>query len=296
MLFSGGLDSILAVKILEKQRIAVLALIFQSYFFSSQKAREAAEKNGIKFRVEDISEDHLKIVKNPHYGRGRAMNPCIDCHLLMIKKAGETMEKEKFNFVATGEVLGQRPMSQNKRALELIERKSGIAGRLLRPLSAKLLPETEAENKKIVNRGELLDIKGRSRKKQIELAEKYKVKYYPSPSGGCILTKKEFGVKLNELLGKKKTVYPSDLAILKFGRHFWEGKAHIVVGRNKEDNKVIKKLAEKSDTRIELKKFPGPLVLVRNRNARAIKKAKELLKKYSKYKDNKNLEFKECKY
>ena len=296
MLFSGGLDSILTVKFLEKQGIDVLAIIFQSYFFGSQKAEESARKNSIKFRVENISKDHLKIVKNPQYGRGRAMNPCIDCHLLMLQKAGKIMKKENFDFVATGEVLGQRPMSQNKRALELIDRKSGIAGKLLRPLSAKLLSKTKIEEIGLVNRERLLDLEGRSRKRQIDLAKKYKIKYYPSPSGGCILTEKEFSEKLKKLLEKAKSPHSSDVALLKTGRHFWEGKSHIIIGRNKNDNEVMEKLVGKGDVLIKLANFPSPLALIRHKNSRSIKKAEELVARYSKYKNNKNLKFEKCEY
>lgn len=282
VLFSGGLDSILAVKVLEAQGIDVLALIFQSYFFGSRKAEENAKKNGIKCRVEDISPEHLEIIKKPKYGYGRAMNPCIDCHLLMIRKAGEIMKKKKFDFVATGEVLGQRPMSQNKQSLEIIDKNSGIVGKLLRPLSAKLLPETEVEKNGSVDRENLLDLRGRSRKGQIVLVKKYGVKYFPSPSGGCVLTEKEFGIKLKKLLENSKTPRPSDLALLRIGRHFWENESHIVIGRNEEDNNIIQKLAEKGDILLELKDIPGPLTLIRNGDDESVEKAKELAGRYVK--------------
>lgn len=295
-LFSGGLDSTLAVKVLEAQGIDVLAIIFQSYFFGPKKAKENAKKNGIKIRIVNISPEHLKMVKNPKHGYGRAMNPCIDCHLLMIRKAAEIMRKEKFDFIATGEVLGQRPMSQNKQALEIIDKNSGAAGYLLRPLSAKLLPETEAEKSGLVNREKMLDFSGRSRKNQLALAKKYHLKYIPSSGGGCVLTEKEFSAKLKKLLEKARNPRPSDLALLKLGRHFWEGKAHIIIGRNEADNEAIEELAEKGDVLLELKDIPGPSALVRKSNKKVVEKAKELIKKYSKSKNYKTIEFKICEF
>jgi len=161
-----------------------------------------AEQLGIELLIKDISRDQLNTVKNPRYGHGNALNPCIDCHGLMFRVAGELAklvgEEKKFDLVATGEVLGQRPFSQNKEALKKVEKLAGVD--ILRPLSAKLLSETVYEKKKLVNRSKLLDIAGKSRKRQLELVKKYGVKYFPSPAGGCRLTENEFGVKVKQLL------------------------------------------------------------------------------------------------
>ncbi len=221
VLFSGGLDSILTVKILQEQGIKVTGLVFVSYFFDSQLADKAARELKIKLKKFDFSEEHLRIVKKPKYGYGKTMNPCLDCHLLMLKEAKEIMEKEEFDFVATGEVLGERPMSQNKQALELIEKESGLKGYLLRPLSAKLLEPTLIEKKRLVKRDKLLDISGRSRKKQIALAKKWGVKEYPTPAGGCLLTDPQFGQRLKELLARWPQAEGNDIQLLKLGRHFW---------------------------------------------------------------------------
>ena len=286
VMFSGGLDSILAAKILEEQGIEVLCVNFKSYFFDERLAVEMAKKFGFKLRVIDFSKEHLELVKNPKYGYGKAMNPCLDCHILMLKKLKEIMEKENFDFVATGEVLGERPMSQTKKALKIVEEESSLKGYLLRPLSAKLLEETIPEKKKLVDREKLFDIKGRSRKRQIELAKKFGIESYPTPAGGCLLTDLEFGKKLRELLKIFPNCDGNDIELLKNGRQFWLGKIKIVVGRNEEENLNLKKLARENDVLVELTNYPGPLTLIRNYGEKkisklAIEKAKELTKYYS---------------
>ncbi|HUD08910.1 MAG TPA: hypothetical protein VMQ48_02350 [Candidatus Saccharimonadales bacterium] len=290
VLFSGGLDSILAVKILEGQGIEVTALTFTSYFFDAQQAEKSARENKIKLKIVYFSDAHFDIIKKPKYGRGAGMNPCIDCHLLMLVQAKKIAKKENFDIIATGEVLGQRPMSQNFRALELIERKAGLVGKILRPLCAKALPETEMERKQkspraklLVDRTKLYGISGRSRKNQIELAKKYKIKYFPSPAGGCILTEKEYSKKLAELIEKKKKIVSSDLQLLRVGRHFWIEKTRIILGRNHEENLALKKIAEKNDVLIEPEDVPGPTALIRGKKNKAVLDyTKKLLLKYTK--------------
>jgi len=209
VLFSGGLDSILAVKVLQEQKIDVTAMCFRSYFFNENKAQKAAKEIGVRLIIKDFSKKHLVMVKNPKYGYGKNMNPCIDCHLMMINTAGKSIRKnfwhrfnykKKYDFVATGEVLWQRPMSQNINMLELIEKQSCVKGYVLRPLSAKLLAETIVEKKGLVDRKKLLDISGRSRKRQLKLVEKYKIKNFENAGGGCLLTDYSFGNRLKELL------------------------------------------------------------------------------------------------
>jgi hypothetical protein len=297
LLFSGGLDSILAAKILERQGIEVAALAFAGYFFDAAQAKKSAEDNGIKLIVEDFSEPHFKVVKNPRFGRGAGMNPCVDCHLLMLTLAKKIAAREKYDIIATGEVLGQRPMSQNARTLALIEREAGLSGRILRPLSAKVLPETEYEKMGIVNREKLGGFSGRSRKEQLELAEKFGVENFPSPAGGCILTDKEYSKKLRELLEMKKSPDKSDIELLRIGRHFWADGAKIILGRNHKENLKIKELADllagalakegKGDILIEPKSVPGPTVLVRGKSdEKVVDSAKKLLLKYTKGADN----------
>ncbi len=291
-LLSGGLDSILAVKILQEQGIEVTGLCFVSYFFDSKSAEAAAKRLKIDLKIVDISDEHLEIVKNPRYGYGKNINPCIDCHLMMLRKAKEILfgngrlSDSRPCFVATGEVLGERPMSQNKQALKLLERESGLNGYLLRPLSAQLLKPTIPEKDGMVDRSKLLDISGRSRKRQIDLAKKRGFKDYPTPSGGCLLTDLSFSKRLKELFGYWPNCAGNDIKLLKLGRHFWAKDAQIVVGRNEKENKEIKKLSQKDDVLIE-PDFPGPTILVRSKGKilkKSLKKAEELMRKYSKKK------------
>jgi len=292
VLFSGGLDSILAVKILERQGIDVTALTFVSYFFGAEQAKKSAKENEISLIIKDVSKGHFGIVKNPYFGYGTGMNPCVDCHLFMLEEGKKIARKEKFDFIATGEVLGQRPMSQNRGALALIEKKAGLEGKILRPLSAKVLPETEIEKAGMIDREKLLGISGRSRKGQMELAKKYGIKNYPTPAGGCILTDQEYSRKLRELLEKIKIIKPSDFELLRIGRHFWVGNTKIILGRNHEENLQIKKIAEKDDAIVEPKSFSGPTAILRGRIIRKnIEFAEKKILQYSKKIEKKNVKF-----
>jgi len=290
LLFSGGLDSILAAKILKRQGIDVSALTFVSYFFDAEQAKKSARENNIKLRVEDFSGEHFKIVKKPRFGRGAGMNPCIDCHLLMLKQAKKIAGREKFDIIATGEVLGQRPMSQNAEALKLIEREAGLVGKILRPLSENVL------HRRAKLSGGMYGISGRSRKGQIALAKKYKIKKYPSPAGGCILTDKEYSQKLCDLLEKSGKIKSGDITLLRLGRHFWRGKVKIILGRNHAENIALKKLAEKGDLIIEPKDIPGPTALVRGEKIEVFMEAakdtaKEKILQFIKKGDSKKFEF-----
>jgi len=288
VLFSGGLDSLLAKKLLEKQGAKVTTLSFKSYFFNAAQAD----------KVVDFSKEHLRMVKNPKYGYGKSVNPCIDCHALMLKKAKGIINREGFDLVATGEVLGERPMSQNLKALKTVEEQSSLKGYLLRPLSAKLLEPTVPEEKGIIDRSKLFDISGRSRKRQMELAKRWGIKKYPQPAGGCLLTDLEFGKKLKELFEINPRCDGNDVELLRYGRHFIQGKTKIIVGRNQEENDKIKKLARKGDILVEMKNYPGPLTLIRNYsknkiNQKFIKKAEDLTQYYStKTRDIEGVKFK----
>lgn len=264
LLMSGGLDSMLAAKLLMDQGIEVFPVCFKSFFFGSDAAKTASDRLGLPLRIVDFSEDQLKIVKSPRYGRGAAINPCIDCHLLMLVKAREIMEKEGYDLVATGEVLEERPLSQNKRSLELIEQRSGLSGKLLRPLSAKLLPVTEAETRGLVERQNLEAISGRSRKRQLELAKIYKIAEIPQPSGGCILCEKDYGDKLDKAIKMKPDLDGNDAVLLKSGRIFFEDDAVVAVARDKQESKNLPQLAKNGDLVFLPENFSGPTVLIRN--------------------------------
>jgi tRNA U34 2-thiouridine synthase MnmA/TrmU len=269
VLFSGGLDSMLAAKILEAQGIGVTLACFESYFFSCMSAKKAADEIGLPLRAVDISKEQLEIVKHPRFGRGGAVNPCIDCHLLMLAAAKKIMEAEGFDFVATGEVLGERPMSQNKLSLDIVERESGLAGKLLRPLSAKLLPETVAETKGLVDRSKLGGISGRSRQPQLELAKQFGINDIPQPAGGCILTETDYGQRLKKLIQASQDFDGSDAQILRHCRPIWEGKLLFAVARHQADCAALKGLTKPGDLIFEPQNFPGPIVLARNFGATA---------------------------
>ncbi len=261
-LLSGGLDSSLSAWLIKEQNIQVKGLIFKSIFFGPEKAIKAAKQLNIPYQVIDISNELIRAIKNPRHGFGGAANPCIDCHLIMTKKAKEVMEKEGFDFVVTGEVIGQRPFSQNKQAMKLLAEKSGLKDRLTRPLSAKKLEPTLAEKKAWLERDKLLDISGRSRKKQIKLAEKAGV-FFDQPAGGCILTEKEFGRKIFDLKCHFPEFNLNDAKLLKIGRHFWQANRLVIIGKDENENKQLEKLAQPKDLIISPANFIGPSGLIR---------------------------------
>ena len=286
VLLSGGLDSLLAVKLLEQQHIQVTALVFKSYFFNEYKAIQVCRQNKINFKVIDFSEEHLAMVKNPQYGYGKAANPCIDCHSLMLKWAKKIMCQTGYDFVATGEVLGQRPMSQNFKALKIVAQVSGLDGLLLRPLSAKNLNITQVERAGLVARNKLLDIQGRSRKKQLALAKQYALNGFSAPAGGCLLTDKIFGQRLKELFNCYPACAGYDIELLKYGRHFWQGKNKIVIGRHAAENEKIAQLWRSGDILVIMSNYNGPTTLIRHYgrskiSLAAIKRAQKLTQIYS---------------
>lgn len=262
-LFSGGLDSILAFKVIQEQGIEVGGVTFETPFFSSAKARSTAERIGLPLTVLDITEEHLQMLHAPRYGYGKNLNPCIDCHTLMIRLAGRRMEEEGADFLFTGEVLGQRPMSQGRQSLMVVAKNAGYPERLLRPLSAKLLPETEPERAGKVDRSRLLDIQGRGRKRQMEMAVHYGIDSYPPPAGGCLLTDPVFTRRLRDLFAAHPGHGVRDIELLKVGRHFRLSETvKAVVGRNAADNDAIERLSGPGDVLIRIAEVPGPTVLV----------------------------------
>ncbi len=265
-LFSGGLDSILAVKLIQEQGIEVKGVNFKTPFFGLGESFIIAKDLDINLEIIDITEELLKILKKPKYGLGKNMNPCIDCHALMFKKGGEYMNKIGASFILSGEVLGERPMSQNRNSLNIIERESGFEGRILRPLSALLLTETIPEKERLVDRNKLLDISGRSRKKQIELAAKMGIKDYPSPAGGCKLTEPAFSKRLKDLF-TQGSFSIEEIELLKLGRHFRLSKdIKLVVGRNKEENEQLQNFFQDGDFLFKAKNLKGPVSLLKKKS------------------------------
>lgn len=262
-LFSGGLDSMLAAAVLRAQGLDLTLLCLVTPFYGAARARESADHLGLPLRVVDFTQKFLPLIYAPPHGFGKGHNPCIDCHLLMLREAGALMAAEGFQFVFTGEVLGQRPMSQHRGSLNLIARESGFPELLLRPLSARLLQPTQPELRGWVDRERLLDLSGRGRKRQIALAPQYGISRYPAPAGGCLLTDQGYAARLKELLGHQEQVSRQDLELLKWGRHFrLPGGAKAVVGRTQRENEAILNLKAPHDPLLKVHDFPGPLVLV----------------------------------
>ena len=272
-LCSGGLDSMLSGMLLRKQGIEVQWITFETPFFSSEKARQTSKTTGIPIIVNNITSIYLKMLLNPRCGYGKYMNPCMDCHALMFNLAGSMMKENGFDFLFSGEVLGQRPMSQNMNSLRYVEKQSGFDGYILRPLSAKRLPVTIPEQQGMVNRDLLLDISGRSRKPQIKLAKEFGIANYPSPAGGCLLTDKGYSSRLKDLFDLQDTYAERELHLLKHGRHLrLNNTAKIIVGRTHKDNENIKKYYDpKLDTIIKVKNFPGPIALIPNDGGKEVR-------------------------
>jgi len=285
-LISGGLDSTLAVKLVLDQGIDVEAVNFVSPFCLCRKggcgALEVAKNLNIPLKTITVGEEYLRIVRKPKFGYGKNMNPCIDCRIFMLKKAKKYAEEMGASFIFTGEVLGQRPMSQHRKTLGIIEKEAGLKGKILRPLSAKLLPPTEVEKKGLISRETLLGIEGRSRKKQIRLAQELKVTEYSCPGGGCLLTYREFTSKLKDLFEHKKRISLKDVRLLKIGRHFRFGKNKIIDGRNEAENGLLLQMKMTNDYCFEAQDTGSPITLLQGPKTRtAVKRAAELTAYYS---------------
>ena len=262
-LFSGGLDSMLAVKLLQEQDIEVIGYAFATPFFGPEQAIKSSKVVGIRLEVWEITERYMELMKAPRYGFGKNMNPCIDCHALMFRLAGQQLAAHGARFLFSGEVLGERPFSQTRGALRAVAHLSGREDIIVRPLSAKLLEETDPEKAGWVDRSRLEDLQGRSRKRQMALAARFGLTEYPKPGGGCLLTEPNFSKRLKDLLRQTPEPRPRDLELLKVGRHFrWEEGCKIVVGRREEENNRLEALWEEGDFRLWVEGFPGPVVLV----------------------------------
>lgn len=254
----------LAGLLLREQGIRVEWVAFETPFFSSAKAKAASRQTGIPLIVRNITPVYMEMLKAPPAGYGKNMNPCMDCHTLMFRLAGDIMKKKGIDFLFSGEVLGQRPMSQTRTSLRYVEKHSGLTGRILRPLSARKLQETVPERDGLVDRERLLDLSGRSRKPQIALAEAYGIKDYPAPAGGCLLTDPGYSRRLKDLFDNGHALTENELELLKYGRHFrLESGIKIVVGRTRQDNRLIYRHADpERDTIIRMKAVPGPTVII----------------------------------
>ena len=289
-LISGGLDSALGAKIVMEQGVEVYGFTVVHVFSESIKqampsyAEKNADELGITFHSHKASQDFLNIVKYPKYGYGRNMNPCLDCRVYMLIKAGQYMKKIGASFLITGEVLGERPMSQRRDAMNITDRDSGLKGLILRPLSAKLLSPTVPEIKGWISRDGLFDIQGRSRKSQFMLAKLYGIKKFSTPAGGCLLTEPNFAKRMKDLIKFKPDFTLKDVELLKIGRHFrLPSGAKVIIGRNERENNKLLKLDADSMIHLEPQNVPGPVVLLEhNTNEEDIRTAAMLCSTYCK--------------
>lgn len=287
-LLSGGLDSTLAVRLILDQGIDVHALSAVTPFCTCNRegqceAKRVADELDIPLRMVGFTEELFQVLRHPKHGFGSGMNPCIDCRILLFTSAREALQEIGAEFVFTGEVLGQRPMSQHLRAMNTIDRESGLEGLVLRPLSAKLLAPTIPEIKGIVAREKLLAIQGRSRKPQMALAEQFGIADYPCPAGGCRLTEPNFARRMRDLVKHKIDFDLNDVNLLKIGRHFrLSPRSKAIVGRNDQENQRIRKLARRGELLFEVQGWGSPLTVLRGSDgACAIQKAAALTARYS---------------
>ena len=287
-LFSGGLDSLLAVKVIQDQGIKVIPVCFESPFFSCKKAIQSAKQNNLYVNVIPLEQDYLEMIQNPKYGYGKNFNPCIDCHAFMFSKLGDMMEKFSADFLISGEVLGQRPMSQQLNGMNAVAKLSGYKDLIVRPLSQKLLQDTKPIREGWVDKELLLELRGRSRTPQIELAEKFGIIEYPTPAGGCLLTDPGYSKRLTDL--KQHDMFANGfITFLNVGRHFrLDDSTKLIIGRNQNDNEYMEKLIENSAKQgnivLKARDIPGPIGIVQSRDEivskEILKLAAEILVRY----------------
>jgi len=270
-LYSGGLDSTLACRVIAEQGIKVVAVKFITPFFGyelqlkqEEYIQKTKEKFGIDVILRDVTLPYLELLKKPAHGFGKYFNPCIDCKIFLLTEAKKLMPEIGASFLITGEVIGQRPMSQRRDTLRIIERDSGCEGILLRPLCARNLEPTRAEQEGLVDREKLLDFSGRSRTPQMKLAEHYNITDYPSPAGGCILADPILSARIETYYKQNKEVVPEDILLLLTGRQFsLPSGAWIVVGRTEQENEKIEALHQPGDWLLKTAEIPGPAAILR---------------------------------
>jgi tRNA U34 2-thiouridine synthase MnmA/TrmU len=290
-LYSGGLDSTLAIIAMQRQGVDVTAITFLNHFgcdisdksSCSKDPFAASVKFGFKVKLSHLSDKFMKIVINPKYGHGKNMNPCVDCRILMLKEAKELMGLIGADFIITGEVLGQRPMSQRRDCFPLVDREADVKGLVVRPLCGQKLPATIPEEKGLIKRDDMYDFNGRSRKPQMALADEFGLTDYPSPAGGCLLTDPIYSFRLRDLLAHNNNPDYKEINFLRVGRHFRiSSDCKIVVGRNKEENDLIKSLSDQNDCLLRVIGHGSPLtVILGDVTDEAISVASSLCARYS---------------
>ena len=275
-LLSGGLDSQLAVRMMQEQGFDVSAVAIKTPFCDFDcgrgcgfEIRERADDLNLNLKTVYLGDEYIEMLKHPKHGMGAGFNPCVDCRTMMFNAAKKHMEEIGAEFIISGEVLGQRPMSQHLPSLELIEKDSGLKGKIVRPLSGALLPETDAEKEGLIKRENLGMIRGRTRRKQFEMAKEYGIENPPNAGGGCLLTEPAFGIKAKDLFNHIENPTINDIDLLKIGRHFrLDEQTKLVVGRNKEENEMIKAIALPNDVLLEARDYVGPVSILRGDNAK----------------------------
>ncbi len=274
-LLSGGLDSRLAIKMMQKQGFDVEAVAIKTPFCDFDcgrgcgfEIRETAENLGVNLKTVYLGDEYIEMLKHPKHGFGSGMNPCIDCRAMMFEVGKKRMEEIGAEFIISGEVLGQRPMSQHGPALRTIEKESGLEGKIVRPLSAALLPPTEPELNGLIKREDLGKIRGRSRKEQLKMAQEFGIENPPNAGGGCLLTDPKFAIRAKDLFKHVETPTTNDIDLLKIGRHFrFDQKTKFVVGRNQNENELLKALALDGNVLLETRDHVGPVSLMRGENS-----------------------------
>ncbi|KQC14797.1 MAG: hypothetical protein APR63_13390 [Desulfuromonas sp. SDB] len=281
-LFSGGLDSLISTIWTRRQGFEVKAVYFKTPFLDRKIPEIFAEKYNIDLHVVELKDNYLDIVINPKYGWGKGANPCIDCHAMMITTAGKMLQSENAAFIVTGDVVGQRPMSQRKDTLKLIDKITGMSEITVRPLSGKILPKTTAEKMGWIKREELMDISGRGRKRQMKIAQEYGITEYNQSTGGCVLTERTYKNKIIDLIDNEQLT-EENVKLLKIGRHFrTKNKTKIILGRNKMENEELKKLTIKEDKLIFPPQHKAPVALIKSPyNQEDIKITEKLIDYYS---------------
>jgi hypothetical protein len=292
VMFSGGLDSTIVVHLLKSQGLKIKALHFVLPFYSGlglshEKIRESADRLGVPLQIEEEGEEYIKMIRDPRFGFGKNANPCVDCRIRRLVRAKKIMEAEGASFIATGEVAGQRPMSQGYNSMNAIEKRAGVRGLLIRPLSAKLLPETEPENKGLVSREKLFNWCGRGRILQLDYAKKYDLKH-AAPAGGCILTTVDSSRRFHEFADHTPDYTLTDFKLLAYGRHFRiNSKSKFIVGRNESENDTILQLLAPENTCLEIMDSLGPVGFIRgDYSEEDLLLCSALLARFSKEKSN----------
>jgi tRNA U34 2-thiouridine synthase MnmA/TrmU len=274
-LLSGGLDSQLAIRMMQEQGFEVSAVAIKTPFCDFDcgrgcgfEIRERADDLNVNLKTVYLGDEYIEMLKHPKYGIGSGFNPCIDCRAMMFDAAKKHMDEIGAEFIISGEVLGQRPMSQHGPALRTIEKASGLVGKIVRPLSAALLPETDPERNGLIKRENLGMIKGRTRRAQLDMAKKYGIENPPNAGGGCLLTDPSFGLRAKDLFAHTETPTINDVDLLKIGRHFrLDEQTKFVVGRNKDENEMIKAIALPGDILFQARDHMGPVSILRGKNA-----------------------------